>query len=709
MLKNLNLYSVYDSAEFDLITDLIVPLLQNSKYYLRGVGFFTSGWLKLAFQGIMGLIENGGLGHIVLSPILDNRDWEAFCCGEKAKTDEILKNNLEKQIDDIARVLQEDTLNALAWMIADDILQFRFAVARDRNAASNYHDKVAIFIDEEGDRVAIHGSFNDTFQGSLNGEAFSVFKSWENGQCPFVDQHHKRLLELWTNGNSQFRIFTIPEALKHKIMKLRTTSQRPYSINLGISRKSSLEDYLDHRLRNPITLHPYQEDAILSWVSSGCRGILEMATGTGKTLTALSAALNRFEANQKLILIILVPYLHLLEQWQRQCIAFGFNPVLCSSANKGWSIEVKAKIQDFNIGALSHICIIAVHDTASKENFLKATKNLIAEHTLLIADEVHGLGSAILRRAMIPNADMRLGLSATPKRWFDEEGTEAILNYFGTICFAFPIEKAIGKYLVPYEYKPELVHLNNLEMDEYEYLTSRITRLLSVKNIDKTEISEELKRLLLQRSRVIASAEEKIDRLINILGKILSESHKRNETLSHVLIYCAPGTHKKVLQAVAKLGLKCHEFVHTVSLNDRQEILQKFESGDIQALIAVKCLDQGVDIPSTKTAFLLASTSNPMEFVQRRGRILRLAYKKQQATIYDFIIVPRPEQMSFKREIDAGIIRREMPRFSEFASAAMNEFEARSIVWDLLNQYELLNFFEMKPWDMYHSNLSDNS
>jgi len=704
MLKDLNLLPVYDSAEHDLILDLIVPLLQNSKLYLRGVGFFTSGWIKLAFEGIIKLIENGGTARIVISPILERSDWEAFQLGEEAKCNETLKNVLEKQVINIATALKKDTLNALAWMIADNVLEFRFAVAREYMTGSDYHDKVGVFIDEEGNRVAIHGSFNDTIKGSLNGEAFSVFKSWEEGQHPFAEQHHKRLTELWERGNRQFQVFTIPEAIRQKIMRLRTTDHGPYV-------KPTTADVLlppvADNLQNPFSLYPYQEEAIKGWISANCQGIFEMATGTGKTLTSLSAALNRFNEIGRLALIILVPYLHLLEQWERDCIKIGFNSVLCSSAHKDWHIEIKAKIQDFNIKALQHICIIAVHATASTDRFAKAIKNLKPECTMLIGDEVHGLGAPILKQAMISNTDMRLGLSATPRRWFDEEGTKAIFGYFGPVCFEFPLEKAIGKYLTPYEYKPELVNLNVAEMALYEDLTAKITQLIKMMEDNKLDVEEELKRLLLERSRIVASAEEKIYRLLTMLRDMIDKFHEKGRTLSHILIYCAPGSHKKVLRAVADLGLKCHEFVHTVSLNDRQKILGQFANGDIQVIVAIKCLDEGVDIPSTRIAFLLASTSNPREFVQRRGRILRLAEGKGKAIIYDFIVVPRPEYIPLKREIDAGLLKREMPRFAEFASAAKNEFEVRSKLWSLLNHYELLNLFDKKPWDIYHNTLKD--
>ena len=703
MLKSLKLIPVYDSSEYDLVKDLIVPLLENSNLYLRGVGFFTSGWLRLAAQGLTVLIENGGTARIVLSPMLEKADWEALQSGEKARNNEVLKNALNKNIQDITASLENDTLNALAWMVADEILDFRFAVAREGFAGGDYHNKVAVFTDMHGDTVAIHGSFNDSIKGSLNGEAFSVFKSWELGQKPFVDQHQRKLIELCEGRNRQFAVYEIPEAVRHDLVKLRSTSNRPYRL----PSQPQHEVEVANTPRCPINLYSYQNSALQKWISADFRGIFEMATGTGKTFTALACAADRYQTIGKLSLLILVPYLHLIDQWKADCEKFGFKPILCSSNHGNWHLDVKHTIEDFNVGAIGQICILAVHDTASTDRFLRVASKLKTESTMIIGDEVHGLGASVMRNALIHNANMRLGLSATPKRWFDEEGTQAIFEYFNSVCFEFSLEEAIGKYLTPYEYNPELVTLTRDEMIQYEDLTQKISSLSRMRD-EKPEIEDRLKRLLLERASLVASAEQKLERLLEILNTLMQTAKENNQNLSHILIYCAPGSHKEILRAVADLGLRCHEFVHTVSLSDRQRILRQFAKGDIQVIVAIKCLDEGVDVPATKIAFLLASTSNPREFVQRRGRVLRLADGKDKAILYDFIVTPRSELVSQKREVDASLLKRELPRFAEFSSCAMNEFDARDKLWDLLNHYEMLNLFDERPWDIYHKLMKDS-
>jgi len=695
VLKGLELLPVYDSEDCDLIRDLQVPLLRQAKNYLRGVGFFTSGWLRLAAHGMAAFIMGGGSARIVVSPILDAPDWEALKFGESAKTDAVLREVLARNIDDIARTLENDTRNALAWMVADGLLEFRFALSRNKESAGDYHDKVGIFTDENGDCVAIHGSLNDSIKASLNGEAFSVFKSWEPGQFPYVEMHKTRLNALWSNQNKQFSVYRIPEAIREKFIQLRTSPDPPY-VRLPSQQVSALSPHC------AITLHSYQQTAIDEWRKAGYRGVLEMATGTGKTITSLAAATSIYQEHGRLALIILVPYLHLLEQWERNCKRFGFNPVLCSGEHGRWQINVKSAVQDFNIGSQKHLCILAVHKTAAMNKFATATRRLPNDDTLLIGDEAHGLGASHLRKALVDNANMRLGLSATPRRWFDDEGTDTIFRYFGPTCFEYSLDQAIGKFLTPYEYHPQLVSLTTEETDEYEEITRKIVAITASAEHDH-ELSERLKKLLLQRARIISSAQQKLPALLQLLRSMQEDYQHRSDELSGILIYCAPGGHKAVLQAVAALGLRCHEFVHEVSLTEREKLLAQFDIGDIQVLVAIKCLDEGVDVPSTRIAFILASSTNPREFVQRRGRILRKSEEKDRAVIYDFLVVPPPERLALKLGSDVAILQREMPRFVEFASSAINQFNARAVVRDILDRLEMLNLLDEKPWDVYHN------
>jgi len=688
MLRHLELLPVYDSAEHNLVLDLIVPLLENSIGYLRGVGYFTSGWLRAASEGMSTLVENGGHAQIIVSPILEKNDWEAFQLGLKAQQDEVLKKVLSCNMEDLAESLERNTLNTLAWMIADGLLEFRFAVPRPEFAGGDYHDKVAVFQDADGDRVAIHGSFNDSAKGLLNGEAFSVFVSWNEVQAVYVERHHQRLLSLWGGTNAQFNTFTIPEAIKQQFIRVRSTAARPYNVT-----EDELETLEAAAVAPscPIELRPYQQIAIQRWLENNCQGVFEMATGTGKTYTALAAATNRFSVLKRLALVIFVPYLHLLEQWAQHCRGFGFRPILCSSAHEKWHWEVLSRVQDLNAGFCGHLCLIAVHRTGSMERFWRSIGQLRCEDFMIVADEVHALGAPELQRALLPNATMRLGLSATPRRWFDPLGTDSIFNYFGKTCFEYPLNEAIGTYLTPYEYHPVLCSLEPAELAQYGELTTRICALYGQDCLLDEETRDRLRRLLLERARIIWNASAKVPELLRVISELRRAALEQGVEPQGILVYCAPGRHREVLLALSRLGLRCHEFVHSVSLSERQRLIHQFAEGDIQVLVAIKCLDEGVDIPSIQTAFLLAGTTNPRELIQRRGRILRLFPGKSRAHIYDFVVVPPEECVSSQSDLGASILRREMPRFAEFSSAAINEFASRATIRGVLDRYEMLN------------------
>ena len=697
MLRSLNLKSVYDSSDCDLVADLIVPLLSNSQQYFRGVGYFSSGWLKVASDGIVRLVEAGGRASVIMSPILDERDLQAMTKGEEAKDNPILRKALLDGLGELRVSLKSDTLNCLAWLIADELLDIRFAIPRPGWTGGDYHDKVAVFSDSSGDVVAIHGSYNDSIKGTLNGEAFSVFRSWVSGHESFVEQHQKRLLSLWEGANPKFFSYKIPDAVRNEFIKLRTTLTPPYG-TFGTNNPSRKSAITVPAGRVP---RPYQCEAIKQWVNNDFCGIFEMATGTGKTITSLLAATELSKREAPIAVVILVPYLHLQEQWADTCKEFGLNPILCGSQNSHWYLQAKSKTRDFNSGALESISIIAVHDTAATDQFGDLIHGIRKGRRLLIADEVHNLGARQLRKSLLSDFECRLGLSATPQRWFDDDGTKLIMDYFRGICFSYPIETAIGKHLVPYSYTPVIVNLLPDEMTEYEVLSQRIGLVVS-KEKPTLDDEKRLKMLLIQRSAIISSARSKLLTLVAMLKDRISETAAGRPRIQHTLVYCGPGQHLNVLRDIAGLGIRCHEFVHTVALSERSKLLRQFDNGDIDVLVAVKCLDEGVDIPSTQTAYFLASTSNPREFVQRRGRILRCFPGKERAEVYDFLTFPEKSYWSTKRDIDKGLLQREMPRFAEFSGIAENRFECRKAVWDILDTYEMLNLLDEKPWDIYH-------
>jgi len=692
-LLTLKLTSVYDSSEYHLVDDLMVPLLSQSIEYCRGVGYFSSGWLRMAAHGLSDLVSAGGRARLIMSPILEEKDWQAIVIGQHARENDLLRQRLHEAVGEIAESLEQQTLNAFAWMIADNLIDIRFAVPRPGYSGGDYHDKVAYFRDSKNNCVAIHGSYNDSVKGTLNGEAFSVFKSWDAGHRPFIEQHVSRLDRLWNDENPQFHAFRLPEAVREQIVQLRSTHNRPYSLSSesGINLLPAAPC-----IPKDIKLHDYQNQAIDAWKKNNCQGIFEMATGTGKTYTALGAAVAEQHVRRKLATVILVPYIHLLDQWAKDCEAFGYKPILCGSSQLNWKTTLRAAITDFRL-TKSNICVIAVHQTASSEPFLRAFSTISEDQKMLIADEVHGLGARQLRGALQDGFKLRLGLSATPRRWYDEEGTKILFDYFKDVCFEFTLKDAIGrKFLVPYFYRPQLVRLTEEECKQVECLSVVIGRLSGKKSASGLDEQEQacLEKALRDRALVVKKAENKL----KILTTLLRALKKQGSGLEYSLFYSPESQHKQVLRALKEEGILAHQFTGNESASTRKRILRQFADGHISSLVAMKCLDEGVDVPATKNAFFLASTTNPKEFIQRRGRILRRSANKDRAEIYDFIVVP---DEGTALSVATYLLEREMPRFAEFSDLAENGFAARSILRPILDQYQMLHLLDMKPWDVY--------
>lgn len=682
--KDLNLKLIYDNSTMEITENLIIPLLTETKLYHRGVGFFSSNWIRLVTKGLNSLAKRGGRIELITSPKLSEEDWEAIKLGEKATVNKVLYESIKRTIDSEFDVkTKHDSLNLFSWLIADGIINLRFAVCKNKKGM--YHDKLAIFEDESGDRVCLHGSFNDSLQATYNGESFSVFKSWEPGQAEYVTEHLKRFKNMWEQNNEFYHLYEVPEMLKVELRKYQS-EKRPYEIK---KKEIQLPNFIKD-------LNDYQKNAIEGLINNDWKGILEMATGTGKTITSIAASMKYYEKRDRIFLIVVVPFNHLIEQWESNILSFGYKvPVKCCESKGLWYNRLKSKIKDFNSGLTKIECAIVSYKTFGSSDFLDLVSK-IKQDVFFIADECHYAGSGSIKGHLPQNFDVRVGLSATPDRWFDEEGTGYIRNYFKETVFEYGMEEAIENgYLCKYEYEPVVVSLNSEEYREYRELTNKITKILmSTKEVEK---DSPLERLILKRADIISKAESKLPILIEML-----KEQKAREGIKHTLVYCSKGESKKITKVISDLGIKVHEFVAEVSNSDRTKILKLFDAGEIDVLVAIKCLDEGVDVPSTKTAYFLSSTSNPREFIQRRGRILRNFPGKNMARIIDFIVLPNRNSIELLDErIDTNIIEKEMPRFAEFSRFAFNEFSARSIVRSHLSPYNLEYLMDKLPWEVY--------
>ncbi len=418
---------VLDNSTNDVQNDFFVPALSASIRYDRGVGYFSSGWLRTVSVGIVQFAANHGRMRLITSPILDADDWEAIQLGDQANQDSRLHSILARNIDDLGKSLNADTLSALAWMIADGILAIRLALPVNKLAGGEFHTKFGIFFDADGNKVSFEGSNNETVRGvSGNFERFKVFCSWKTEHKDFVDADVAKFVLLWENRDPNLRIFDLPEAAREQILKLRT-SERPYPEPPWIE-EMRLAREANSRYQRPrpyipssIELRGYQTDAIDAWFKANCRGLLEMATGTGKTITALAGSSRLFDRTKRLAVIIAVPYQHLVNQWAEEAILFGYQPILAYISKARWLDDLNHQILDFNGGYRDFISVIVTHTTFADQDFQAALARLQGP-ALLIADEAHHLGAERSRQHYPHQIEYRLALSATPDRWFDDVG-----------------------------------------------------------------------------------------------------------------------------------------------------------------------------------------------------------------------------------------------------------------------------------------------
>lgn len=675
--KDLDIKLLLDTSENDLINDFFKPVLCNSIRYDRGVGYFSSGWLRMNAIGMSSFAENSGHARWITSPIMDESDWEALKAGEKAKNDIIAKNILLIGIPNLKKGLKEYTLSTLAWLVADGIIDFKIALPKNILQYGEFHDKFGVFHDLYGNIISFSGSYNDTIQGNINYESIKVFKSWIPEYTSLVLSEQTRFNNLWNNQDKNLEVYDLPSAAKEEIIKLRKHN-RPYK-----SKKDRIT-FISPSIEYPqvpenIKLRDYQIEALQTWMNNDFIGIFEMATGTGKTITSLSCSIELFEKLNRLVIIISCPYQHLVVQWEKEAEKFGYHPITAFDNKDTWFNNLNERIIEFNHSDVNNICIVTTYDTFMGETF-QQTISRVNGPLLIIGDEVHHLGSE-KRISLLPkNAKYRLGISATPARWYDEKGTKRIFEYFGEIIYKFPLKKAIKEgYLTQYYYYPKIVELTEEEIIEYEYLSKKIGILFNM-GADPDD-NENLLRLLIKRSEVLQNAENKIPTIINLVDNI--------PNISHTLFYCTPQQMDKLLRILGReKHIRVHRFTYHENHSLRKNLLKNFDKGILQALLAIKCLDEGVDIPSTKTAFFLSSSSNPREFVQRRGRILRNYPEKDFAEIYDLIVSPPPMIISGS-DIEKNILRKELQRFKEFAENSINMNSAYDVIWKLSKSYNI--------------------
>jgi superfamily II DNA or RNA helicase len=704
-LNNLDIKKEYRNLQCDVIKDFYIPILKEAVIYKRAVGFFSSSALYEIAIGLKALVENNGKIQLIVSPKLSEQDIKDIELGYK-KREEIIEQALLKEIHEPQTQVETDKLNLLANLIAENFLDIKVAFKVKKDEIGIFHEKIGIISDSLGNRIAFTGSMNETYSGfALNYESIDVYCSWRNEDTERVELKEIAFDNLWNNVDDAVDVIDFPKVAidKLNLYKIKDTTE------ISIPEKAyqdNLRETTFFKLPSDVELFEYQERAIKNWIGNDCRGIFDMATGTGKTYTALGSlcALSKLN-NEKLGVIIVCPYQHLVEQWVEDIERFNVIPIVAySSGNrKNWKELFSDCINAYRSNVRKNFCIVTTNATFATDNFQNLLRKL-KKNICIVVDEAHNFGATQLSTLLPDNCIYRLALSATIERFHDEEGTEKLFSFFGDRCITVSLDDAIRQgFLTGYYYYPVLVELNEKELEEYKKLTHRISKL-SLGSKDNEEKQEQIKLLLLKRARIVAGAHNKIDKLLEIIAPYSNDNH--------MLVYCGAtkydrtdiddsGEVKQIEEITQRLnqtyGMKVRKFTAEESRDERIIIKEQFKEGvDLQVITAIKCLDEGVNIPAIKRAFILASSTNPKEYIQRRGRVLRKYDDKKYSEIFDFITLPRPLQDVYlcsdeEKKMDLTLIKKEFNRMMDFANSALKSYDVDELKESILTAYGVYN------------------
>lgn len=667
----------YNKAEDDIAQRFYLPAMKNASEYDRVSGYFGSTIYIIAWSALQEFINNGGKIRIICSPCISDTDKAAMSEGCSAQNDEIIQKSLMKELDDLFRQEElEKPARVLACLVAIGVIDVKIAIPSSRSEPDLqrlFHDKVGIFCDKAGNAVGFRGSMNETFKGLSedgNLESIDVFPSWTDERDSVrVQNAIKYFNKLWDRTMKDTVVYDFPEAVRNRLVEKSNGynwAQLAKEIKVTISHSKKWCADKKNKGKNP---RKHQLIALENWEKNGYRGVFEHATGSGKTYTAICAIRNALDRHKSVL--VLVPSKELLHQWHKELSEnirdIQIQYLLCGDGNNAWKKDDLLRIWTSSSKSINKITI-AIMDTACSNQFVNSVSS--GEHLLIVADEVHRMGSKARRNILNINADEKLGLSATPIRYGDTEGTSAIFDYFGKIIEpVFSLEDAIRtNVLTKYYYYPIQISLTQQEQNEWNKLTKIINKIIASNGVSNRNIStviEENTRLqmkMIERSRIIKQASGKIPLALSVI----KNNYKYGE---HWIIYCDNQLQlKKVLNLLLDNDYDAYEY-HSGMYGDREQTLKYFDrNGGI--LVSIRCLDEGVDIPATTHALILASSKNPREFIQRRGRILRKYEGKYFAQLYDAIVVP-PNRCDENNK-SASIIETELMRAIQFGSWAEN-------------------------------------
>lgn len=732
----------YESATEWEPVDFFSQCLCNSKRFDLKLGFFSSSAIRTLSDGFALFLYNGGTMRLIINNILSSKDKDVILKGTTESPVTIFDLSDLSSLSNILSEQDKHFFDCLAWLISEKRIEIKIIAPKDTEGIA--HTKEGVFFDEEN-VVGFNGSCNFSRTALLeNKESLDVNCDWDGEISNAKLKNTISKFEKTFSCNDDSVIYVDPKDVitnitdnfggKHldeliEIEKELLNRQENKPIRLSV--KNALNKAKNHVEKmttiveycsEPCFPYPqgtreYQQVAFENWKNNKQQGLFAMATGTGKTITSLNCLLEIYKKTGYYKALILVPTITLVNQWEAECRKFNFSSILTVSSKSNWRNDfatIITKEQLFPTEQVSFI-VISTYASFGRANIF-AELNQLSSKTLLIADECHNMGSGTMLKLLLKvNCKRRIGLSATPERQFDDEGNEKLFAFFNSsngYTYEYSMKNAIeNDVLCRYYYYPHLVSLTELEMNEYVDISLKIAKYFDPNRDKFIKNDPILTALLLARKRIIHKAFNKV----SIFSDIIKKYYQKKGSLKYTLVYVPEGNDTNdyfetdrysntdeteidndaihLIDVFTKAVKDTNSMITTKKFisgtNDRDEILEQFSKGEIDVLTSMKCLDEGVDVPRAELAIFCASTGNPRQFVQRRGRILRKHPDKQFAYIHDLVVIPEINPNSDSYSMERSILKKELERVNNFASLSENSSHTVNVLLDIMNYYNL--------------------
>ena len=710
MLRDCEFELTYSTGLEHEPKEFFTEALIESKTFDLGLGYFSTSGIRCLAYGFALFIANGGKMRVVINHILSEQDKNAIEKGQSG----IIEDYEDRILNDVSKLCgmlsrqDEQFFKCFSYLISVERIEF---VATLSSQGGLGHDKYGVFTDGYGNKVAFIGSSNFSQTAmELNGETITAFTSWKTPE--YVKDLEGKFNDNWKHDNNHLihiPISKVTSYIKNKFGDIKLKKLIEAEIDLREIKEidssdpiisKPLPNYLLEKIefkeQEPRFPFPkerqIQIDAYDAWIKNGRNGIFAMATGSGKTVTALNCLLKQYQENGFYKAIIVVPTRALALQWEDEVKHFNFQNIISTHTEKDWKNLLSRYTTKSLLNQKKNIVVITTYATFIRkyiQDFIKNTKGI--DSFVFIADEAHNLGATGPIKLLPHSIKNRIGLSATPERIYDEGGSKKLYDFFNSdppkYTYRFTMKDAIWKsdppILCHYEYYPLFVSLTPDEMEQYNIITEKLRKFIDPQT---GKYKKDAEMLLMARKRIIHKASNKKLKVAELL-----DEQKKKGNLDYTFVFVPEGYEPdyaeideynidnedihiidEYSQMFRERKYSYHQYIS--GLDDAPSILEAFERGDIQILLSMKCLDEGVDIPRAQNAIFISSTGNPRQFIQRRGRVLRTCKDKDMAYIWDLIVMP-PDISESASTVERSLFAGEVRRILNFAALADNKID----------------------------------